>query len=218
MRTLSENRMSDLKNDIRTPEMGAKESELVQSDTRQEKDVHNAVDDDTTQEDAPAPSQEGEREGEPATTASDPTIPEQPDGSAGADAAQAAEEEQPQISETPDVAKAPESEQPPVQADKNVPVETRDSETPEDFDLDLLLDIPLKINVELGRAKIKVQKLLSLTAGSAVKLIKLEGEPVDILVNETLIARGEVIVQNAKYGIRVTEITSRMDRIRSFNI
>ena len=208
--------MSDLKNDIRTAEMEAKESELVQSDTRQEKDVHNAVGDETTQEDAPASSQEGE--GEPATTASDPTIPEQPDGSAKADAAQAAEEEQPQTSVTPDAAKAPESGQPPVQADKNVPVETRDSETPEDFDLDLLLDIPLKINVELGRARIKVQKLLNLTAGSAVKLIKLEGEPVDILVNETLIARGEVIVQNAKYGIRVTEITSRMDRIRSFNI
>ena len=208
--------MSDLKNDIRTAEMEAKESELVQSDTRQEKDVHNAVGDDTTQEDAPASSQEGE--GEPATTASDPTTPEQPAGSAKADAAQAAEEEQSQTSVTPDAAKAPESGQPPVQADKNVPVETRDSETSEDFDLDLLLDIPLTINVELGRAKIKVQKLLNLTAGSAVKLIKLEGEPVDILVNETLIARGEVIVQNAKYGIRVTEITSRMDRIRSFNI
>jgi len=210
--------MSDIKNDIRTAEMGAKESELVQSDTRQEKDVHNAVGDDTTQEDAPAASQEGE--GEPATTASDPdpTIPEQPDGSAKADAAQAAEEEQPQISVTPDAAKGQESGQPPAQADKNVPVETRDSETPEDFDLDHLLDIPLTINVELGRAKIKVQKLLNLTAGSAVKLIKLEAEPVDILVNETLIARGEVIVQNAKYGIRVTEITSRMDRIRSFNI
>ena len=105
--------MSDLKNDIRTAEMGAKESELVQSDTRQEKDVHNAVGDDTTQEDAPAPSQEGEREGEPATTASDPTIPEQPDGSAKADAAQAAEEEQPQTSVAPDAAKAPESGQPP---------------------------------------------------------------------------------------------------------
>ena len=113
--------MSDLKNDIRTAEMGAEESELVQSDTRQEKDVHNAVNDDTPQADTPAPSQEGEREGEPATTASDPTIPEQPDGSAGADAAQAAEEEQPQISETPDVAKAPESEQPPVQAERVPP-------------------------------------------------------------------------------------------------
>jgi flagellar motor switch protein FliN len=170
-------------------EMGVKVSELVQSDPRQGKDIHYAVGDDTTHDDAPAPTKEGE--GEPITTASDPTIPEQPDLPAEADAAKAAE---------------------------NVPVETQDSKTPEDFDLDLLLDIPLEINVELGRARIKVQKLLNLNAGSAVKLIKLEGEPVDILVNETLIARGEVIVQNEKYGIRVTEITSRMDRIRSFGI
>ena len=114
--------------------------------------------------------------------------------------------------------KVAEQEQPPDQAEEKVPAEIRDLKTPEDVDLDLLLDIPLKINVELGRARIKVQKLLNLTAGSAVKLIKLEGEPVDILVNKTLIARGEVVVQNAKYGIRVTEITSRVDRIRSFGI
>lgn len=126
--------------------------------------------------------------------------------------------EQPQISVKPDAANAAEPEQPPVQAEENVPIETQGSKSPEDFDLDLLLDIPLEINVELGRARIKVQKLLNLTAGSAVKLIKLVGEPVDILVNETLIARGEVVVQNEKYGIRVTEITSRMDRIRSFSI
>jgi len=86
----------------------------------------------------------------------------------------------------------------------------------EDVDLDLLLDIPLEIKVELGRAKIQIQELLSLAPGSAVKLIKLEGEPVDLFANETLIARGEVVVQNEKYGIRVTEITSRLDRIRSF--
>ena len=196
--------------------MGEKASELVQSDPRQGKDIQDAVGADTTQEDAPAPTQEGG--GEPATAASDPTNPEQPGESAKADAAQTAEEEQPQISVTPDLAKAPEPEQPPVPAEIEVPVETRDSKIPEDFDLDLLLDIPLEINVELGRARIKVQELLNLTAGSAVKLIKLEGEPVDILVNETLIARGEVVVQNAKYGIRVTEITSRMDRIRSFGI
>ena len=76
----------------------------------------------------------------------------------------------------------------------------------------------MEIKVELGRTRLQVRKLLNLTPGSAVKLVKLEGEPVDILVNETLIARGEVIVQNEKYGIRVTEITSRMDRIRSFSI
>ena len=102
--------------------------------------------------------------------------------------------------------------------EENVPVETRDSKTPEDVDLDLLLDIPLEIKVELGRTRIKIQKLLNLSPGSAIKLIKLEGEPVDILVNDTLIARGDVIVQNEKYGIRVTEITNRMDRIRSFGI
>jgi flagellar motor switch protein FliN/FliY len=133
-------------------------------------------------------------------------------------AVKAAEQEQAQISVEPDESKAAEPEQPPDQAEENVPAETRDSKTPEDVDLDLLLDIPLEIKVELGRARIKIQKLLNLAPGSAIKLIKLEGEPVDILVNETLIARGEVVVQNAKYGIRVTEITSRMDRIRSFSI
>ncbi len=111
-----------------------------------------------------------------------------------------------------------EPEQPAVQTQENVATEAKKLKTLEDFDLDLLLDIPLDIKVELGRARIKIQKLLNLAPGSAVKLVKLEGEPVDILINETLIAKGEVIVQNEKYGIRVTEITSRMDRIRSFSI
>ena len=111
-----------------------------------------------------------------------------------------------------------ESEQPPIQTEEKVAVEAKKLKTPEDFDLDLLLDIPLEIKVELGRTRIKIQKLLNLAPGSAIKLIKLEGEPVDILVNDTLIARGDVVVQNEKYGIRVTEITSRLDRIRSFSI
>ena len=84
----------------------------------------------------------------------------------------------------------------------------------EDFDLNLLLDIPLEITVELGRARIQIQELLDLGPGSTVKLSKLEGEPVDILANEKLIARGEVVLQNKKYGIRITEITSRMNRIK----
>jgi flagellar motor switch protein FliN/FliY len=111
-----------------------------------------------------------------------------------------------------------ESKQPPSQTEKTVAAEAKKLKTPEDFDLDLLLDIPLEIKVELGRTRIKIQKLLNLAPGSAIKLIKLEGEPVDILVNDTLIARGDVVVQNEKYGIRVTEITSRLDRIRSFSI
>jgi len=87
----------------------------------------------------------------------------------------------------------------------------------EDFDLNLLLDIPLEITVELGRSKIQIQELLELGPGSTVTLSKLEGEPVDILANDKLIARGEVVLQNKKYGIRITEITSRMDRIKSLS-
>lgn len=87
----------------------------------------------------------------------------------------------------------------------------------EDFDLNLLLDIPLEITIELGRASIPIQELLELGPGSAVTLSKLEGEPVDILANEKLIARGEVVLQNKKYGIRITEITSRMNRIKSLH-
>ena len=87
----------------------------------------------------------------------------------------------------------------------------------EDFDLNLLLDIPLEITIELGRASIPIQELLELGPGSAVTLSKLEGEPVDILANDKLIARGEVVLQNKKYGIRITEITSRMNRIKSLH-
>ena len=87
----------------------------------------------------------------------------------------------------------------------------------EDFDLDIVLDIPIELTVELGRTKIQIHKLLKLGPGSAVSLSKLESEPVDILANDTLIARGQVVVQDEKYGIRVTEITSRLDRIKSLS-
>ncbi len=98
--------------------------------------------------------------------------------------------------------------------DKNTPDEMQ---TVEDFDLNLLLDIPLDITVELGRSKIQIQELLNLEPGSTVTLSKLEGEPVDVLANDKLIARGEVVLQNKKYGIRITEITSRMNRIKSLS-
>ncbi len=113
-------------------------------------------------------------------------------------------------------AKASESPEPP--GSPPATPQEQGSKRSEDVDLDLLLDIPLEIKVELGRVKIQIQELLNLGPGSAVKLIKLEGEAVDILANDTLIARGEVVVQKEKYGIRVTEITSRLDRIRSFGI
>ena len=90
-------------------------------------------------------------------------------------------------------------------------------EAVEDFDMNLLLDIPLEITVELGRKRVRIQELLELAPGSAISLTKLEGEPVDILANDKLIARGEVVLQNKKYGIRITEITSRMNRIKSLH-
>jgi flagellar motor switch protein FliN len=81
--------------------------------------------------------------------------------------------------------------------------------------LDVILDIPLEITVELGRTKIPIQELLKIGPGSAVSLSTLEGDPVDILANNTLIAKGVVLVKNEKYGIRITKITSRLDRIKS---
>jgi flagellar motor switch protein FliN len=120
---------------------------------------------------------------------------------------------QPTEAQPPDTASQPQPTQP-----AQSPPTGKEPQRPEDFDLDLLLDIPLELKVELGRARIQIQELLNLTPGSAIKLVRLEGEPVDILANDTLIAKGEVVVQNEKYGIRITEITSRMDRIRSFSI
>jgi len=83
--------------------------------------------------------------------------------------------------------------------------------------LEFIMDIPLEVTVELGRTREKINDLLQMRVGSVVKLEQLEGEPVDILVNETLIARGEVMVENEKYGIRIREIVTREERIRSMN-
>ena len=109
--------------------------------------------------------------------------------------------------------KKPQHPEPPTTARKV----SEEMQAVEDFDLNLLLDIPLEITIELGRASIPIQELLELGPGSAVTLSKLEGEPVDILANEKLIARGEVVLQNKKYGVRITEITSRMNRIKSLH-
>ena len=98
---------------------------------------------------------------------------------------------------------------------KDAQGEQQQLETNQDLDLDLIFDIPIELTVEIGRTKIPISELLKLGPGSAVSLSKLESEPVDILANDTLIARGQVVIQDEKYGIRVTEITSRMDRIKS---
>lgn len=82
--------------------------------------------------------------------------------------------------------------------------------------LDFLLNIPLDVTVELGRSKKRINDVLRLGPGSVVELEQLEGEFVDILVNKTLIAKGVVVVENDKYGIRIKEIISRKERIKSF--
>jgi flagellar motor switch protein FliN len=81
--------------------------------------------------------------------------------------------------------------------------------------LDLIMQIPLEVTVELGRTKKRVQELLKMGHGYVVGLNQLEGEPVDILVNETLIAKGEVLVEKEKYGIRIVEVVSRAERVKS---
>lgn len=79
--------------------------------------------------------------------------------------------------------------------------------------LDMLLDIPLKVTVELGRTKRTVKDILNLTTGSIVELDKLAGEPVDVLVNEKLIAKGEVVVIDENFGVRITDILNQTDRL-----
>lgn len=80
--------------------------------------------------------------------------------------------------------------------------------------LALLLDIPLEITAELGRTRMIINDLLQLGQGSVIELNKLAGEPLEILVNQKLIARGEVVVVNEKFGIRLTDIISPVDRIK----
>jgi flagellar motor switch protein FliN/FliY len=81
-------------------------------------------------------------------------------------------------------------------------------------DLGFLLDIPLSISVELGRTKMLINDLLQLGQGSVVELDKLAGEPMEIYVNNRLIARGEVVVVNEKFGVRLTDIVSQAERIK----
>jgi flagellar motor switch protein FliN/FliY len=86
--------------------------------------------------------------------------------------------------------------------------------TIEDASLDVILDIPVNISMEVGSTKISIRNLLKLNQGSVVELDRLAGEPLDVLVNGTLIAHAEVVVVNEKYGIRLTDIISASERIK----
>lgn len=97
--------------------------------------------------------------------------------------------------------------------DFNTPPQPSD----EDSDLNLVMDLPINLTVELGKTHIPIKNLMQLNPGSVVELDSLAGEPLDIMVNGFLIAQGEVVVVNEKFGIRLTDIISPNDRIRKAN-
>ncbi|MDV3238355.1 MAG: flagellar motor switch protein FliN [Gammaproteobacteria bacterium] len=84
----------------------------------------------------------------------------------------------------------------------------------EDRNLDMILDIPVTIAMEIGRTRISIRNLLQLNQGSVVELDRLAGEPMDVLVNGTLVAHGEVVVVNEKFGIRLTDVVSPAERVK----
>jgi len=106
-------------------------------------------------------------------------------------------------------------------ADENGTIEETDEEEVEATeeqdarDLDFILDIPLELSVELGKTKMLVNDLLQLAQGSIIELNKLAGEPLEVYINRKLIARGEVVVVNEKFGVRLTDVITPIDRVKS---
>ncbi len=84
----------------------------------------------------------------------------------------------------------------------------------EEVNLDVILDVPVTISMEIGRTQINIRNLLQLNQGSVVELERFAGEPLDVLVNGTLIAHGEVVVINDKFGIRLTDVISPSERVK----
>ena len=146
---------------------------------------------------------------------------EQEEPSSSADAASddddpwAAAMAEQEAAEQADTEDEPESEAPqakPASDDVFRPLSAEKSATPS-RDLEMIMDIPVKLTVELGRTKLTIKQLLELAQGSVIELEGLAGEPMDILINGYLIAQGEVVVIEDKYGIRITEIITPSERI-----
>lgn len=117
--------------------------------------------------------------------------------------------------EEADAAMGQESAAQPVELDEFDSAGFPDDDDPEGKpDLDVILDIPVKISMEVGRTSITIRNLLQLNQGSVIELDRLAGEPLDVLVNGTLIAHGEVVVVNEKFGIRMTDVISPSERIK----
>lgn len=105
----------------------------------------------------------------------------------------------------------------PMDAAENVPLDKLQSSSGlsgDDLNLDVILDIPVTISMEIGNTKINIRNLLQLNQGSVVELDRMAGEPLDVVVNGTLIAHGEVVVVNEKFGIRLTDIISPAERVK----
>ena len=96
----------------------------------------------------------------------------------------------------------------------NLRPEVPDSGTNRELNLDVVLDIPVTLSIEVGRSRLSIRNLLQLNQGSVVELDRAPGEPLDVFVNGTLIAHGEVVVVNEKFGIRLTDVISPAERIR----
>jgi len=92
--------------------------------------------------------------------------------------------------------------------------DAQDSEQNPDINLDMILDVPVTLSLEIGRTKMPIRNLLQLNQGSVVELERGAGEPLDVYVNGTLIAHGEVVVINDRFGMRLTDIVSPSERIR----
>lgn len=102
-------------------------------------------------------------------------------------------------------------------ADIFQPLEQGSAGTPGTRELSVVMDIPVKLNVVLGRTRITIKELLELSEGSVVELDGLAGDPLDILINDYLVAQGEVVVVDDKYGIRITEIVTPSERVHKLN-
>jgi flagellar motor switch protein FliN/FliY len=125
------------------------------------------------------------------------------------------DKEEYQLDTQPEEAMA-DTDESPAMPESDAPHKSKSNSASDDKlsgDMEFLLDIPLEISVELGRTKILINELLKLGQGSVLELSKLAGETLEILANRKLIARGEVVVVNEKYGIRLTEIISPSERI-----
>lgn len=93
-------------------------------------------------------------------------------------------------------------------------LEDNSSGSSEDINMDVILDIPVKLSMEIGRTSVNIRSLLQLNQGSVIELDRMAGEPLDVLVNGTLIAHGEVVVVNEKFGIRLTDVVSPAERVK----